>query len=314
MPADIVVVCGPTASGKTKMGVSLAKHFNGEVISADSMQIYKGMDIGTATPTLVEQDGIVHHMLDVANPSENYSVARYVQEATICIEDIKARRKLPIVVGGTGLYIDALCKGESFADTVVDEVARAQLLERANTIGNEALWKELSAVDPTAAKEIHPNNVRRVIRALEVYQQTGKPISEHNAKSKLDELKYHKVSIALRYEDREDQRQGINRRVDDMMTQGLLQEVKTLLASGVPEHCTAMQAIGYKEMRTYIDGMCTLEEAIEEIKLRSRQYAKRQLTWFRRDEEAFWVLWEQEPNFAEGVQNTILHLERTLVK
>lgn len=312
MQNKIVVVCGPTASGKTKLGVSLAKALDGEVVSADSMQIYRGMDIGTAKPTEEEMDGVPHHMLDVADPWENYSVARYVKEASLCVDGILQRGKLPIVVGGTGLYIDSLCRGLDFASESPNGALRQRLQEEASTLGTKAMWEKLCEIDPEAAGRLHPNDEKRIIRALEVYYETGKTITQHNIETKARPPRYERAAIGLSFVDREDLRARIDRRVDEMVQSGLEEEVRRLLASGLSPSCTAMQAIGYKELAACLEQGLPMEAAVEEIKLRSRQYAKRQLTWFRRNTDIHWVLWEKSPNFPIGLQNSISFLQGVL--
>ena len=303
--AKLMVVCGPTASGKTKLGILLAKELNGEVVSADSMQLYRTMDIGTAKPTLEEREGIPHHMLDVADPWEQYSVARYVEEATACVEDIFARGKQPIVVGGTGLYIDALCRGLDFADEMPESHYREQLQKQVAEQGMEPLLRRLAEVDPSSAAKLHPNDEKRIIRALEVFEATGKTITQHNQESQLRPPKYERATIGLSFADRARLRARIDLRVDEMMAQGLEQEVRGLLERGIPQSCTAMQAIGYKEMVRHLEEGNSPLEAAEEIKLRSRQYAKRQLSWFRRDSQIHWNLWGETPNFSSALQNSI---------
>lgn len=308
MAGKLIVVCGPTASGKTKLGIELCKVLDGEVVSADSMQIYRGMDIGTAKPTKQEQQGIPHHMLSVAEPGENYSAARYVKDATACVEDIFSRGKQPILVGGTGLYLDALCKGQDFAAYSPDSPHRVRLQEEAAREGLQVLWHRLQSVDPESAQRLHPNDEKRVIRALEVYEETGKTISEHNRQSRQKAPRYDRRVIGLNYQNRDDLRTRIDERVEDMVQNGLMDEVSSLLQAGVPRDCTAMQAIGYKELLRCIDGQVPLEQAVEDIKLRSRQYAKRQLTWFRRMTEIQWIIWEKTPNFSIALQNSISFL------
>lgn len=308
MKPKIIVVCGPTASGKTKLGIALAKRLSGEVVSADSMQVYRNMDVGTAKPSWEEREGVVHHMLDVADPWENYSVARYVQEATACTDEILRRGKLPIVVGGTGLYIDSLLRGLNFAAIDPEGSMRATLQEEANALGVPVLWARLQKVDPEAAERLHPNDEKRIIRALEVFYETGKTISQHNRESKNAPPKYEAAVIGLSYQNREELKARIDLRVDDMIAQGLEEEVRTLLKRGIPRNCTAMQAIGYKELAACVELGAPLDHAIEEIKLRSRQYAKRQLTWFRRKADIHWILWEKSPDFPSALQNSISFL------
>ena len=306
---NILVICGPTASGKTALAAALAQRLGGEVVSADSMQVYRRMDIGTAKPTPDETRGIPHHMIDVADPEENYSVARYVQDAVPIVDGILARGKLPIVAGGTGLYIDHLVAGRQFAPFEADSGLRKHLQNRAAEEGLPALRTELERIDPAAAVRIHPNDEKRTIRALEVFLSTGKTITQHDAESRALPNRYAPLTIALNFQERSWLWERIDRRVDEMMERGLEREVRELLASGVSPSCTAMQAIGYKELLPALEGACSLEEAAgrpvsegaEEVKLRSRQYAKRQLTWFRRNREAHWYNWEKIPNFSAAL-------------
>ena len=302
MPPRIICVVGPTASGKTKMGVSLAKAFNGEVVSVDSMQIYRGMTIGTAAPTPEEMEGVPHHMVAVADPSESWSVARFVEAADACVQDILHRGKLPVLVGGTGLYLDALVRGNSFAEGCAGTEVRAALQKRMETEGAAVLLEELRAIDPEAAAKLHLKDEKRILRALEVWQETGKTITQHNRETQAVPPRYEAVYIGLDFENRDDLRARIDRRVDIMVEGGLLQEVRDLLSSGIPRTATALQAIGYKQFLAVEEGRATVEEAVEEVKLRSRQYAKRQLTWLRRNEAIHWLRWEKEPNFQEALQ------------
>ena len=246
---DCLVICGPTASGKTALAVALAQILNGEVVSADSMQVYRGMDIGTAKPTAEEMQGVPHHMLDVADPWENFSVGRYVAQAIPIMDDILARGKLPIVAGGTGLYIDNLMAGREFAPFAPDTAGvRQQLQQQAREEGLEPLRDKLAQVDPESAQRLHPNDEKRIIRALEVYLTTGTTISQHNRESQAIPPRYHPLTIGLDFEERPHLWQRIDRRVDVMMEQGLEDEVRRLLDAGIPPTCTAMQAIGYKEL------------------------------------------------------------------
>ena len=301
MKPNILVICGPTASGKTALAAELALRLGGEVVSADSMQVYRRMDIGTAKPTPEETRGVPHHMIDVADPEENYSVARYVAEAVPIVDDILARGKLPIIAGGTGLYIDNLVAGRQFAPFEADSGLRQQLQAQARAEGLPSLYARLQTADPDAAGCIHPNDEKRIIRALEVWLSTGKTLSQHDAETRALPSRYTPLTVALRFGERPWMWERIDRRVDIMMERGLEREVRDLLASGVPRDCTAMQAIGYKELAAAIWEDRPLSVGVQEIKLRSRQYAKRQLTWFRRNRDAHWFEWEKIPNFSAAV-------------
>ena len=309
MPPKILVICGPTASGKTALAVELALRHRGEVVSADSMQIYRRMDIGTAKPTREEMWGVPHHMLDVADPEEDFSVARYVDMAAKCVDDILSRGKLPILAGGTGLYIDSLLSGRTFAPFQPDSPLRGQLEEQLRREGGAAMLARLAQVDPDSAARLHPNDEKRIVRALEVYQSTGKTITQHNLETQAIPPRYDALTLALAFERREDMWSRIDRRVDQMMDQGLVAEVQGLLDSGVPAKCTAMQAIGYKEMAAALLSHGDVSAGAEEVKLRSRQYAKRQLTWFRRNRAARWLLWGREPDFAAALQTSTEYME-----
>ena len=301
MSAEVVCVVGPTACGKTKMGVLLAKELDGEVVSCDSMQIYRGMTIGTAAPTREEMEGVPHHMIAVADPRENYSVARYAREAGQCVDDILARGKRPIIVGGTGLYLDALLAGREYASGQAGGAVRAQLERRAAQEGIAPLLDELRAVDPESAQRLNPNDQKRIIRALEVWRETGKTITQHNLDSRRVPPRYDAVYLGFAFEDRQDMRDRIDARVEQMVEQGLLDEVRALLKRGVPRGSTALQAIGYKECLSFLDGQSTEEEALELIKLRSRQYAKRQLTWLRRNQDIHWFYWKKTRDFQAAL-------------
>ena len=309
MPPKILVVVGPTASGKTKLSVELALRHNGEVVSADSMQIYRTMDIGTAKPTVEEMQGVPHHMLDVADPEEDFSVARYVEMAAACVDDILARGKLPILAGGTGLYIDSLLSGRTFAACAPDSPLRAQLQQHFQQEGGENMWQRLREIDPEAAARLHPNDEKRIIRALEVWHQTGKTITQHNLETQAIPPRYDALTIGLAFQEREDMWKRIDRRVDEMMSAGLVEEVRALLARGVPQGCTALQAIGYKEMVQAVLEDGDVLAAAEEVKLRSRQYAKRQLTWFRRNQSTRWYQWGREPDFADALRASTEYME-----
>ena len=288
---QIITIAGPTASGKTALSILLAKEMDGEIVSCDSMQVYKDMDIGTAKPTLEEQEGIPHHMLSVAEPWEDFSVSRYCAMADPIVEDILRRGKSPIIVGGTGLYMDALIRGNAFAPC--PSTGRREELEAlAASQGIEAVIEKLQKVDPESAARLHPSDQKRIIRAMEVYLETGMTITEHNRKTQEIPPKYHPIRFTLADRQRQTLYDRIDRRVDAMVEAGLIDEIQGLLARGIPEKCTAMQAIGYKEFVAALHGACSLEEAAGQVKQSSRRYAKRQLTWFRRNPENIWLIRE----------------------
>ena len=272
----------PTASGKTGLAIELAKRFDGEIVSADSMQIYKYMDIGTAKPTPAEREQCVHHLIDFLEPDSEFSVADYTELAHRVIADIYSRGKLPVMCGGTGLYINSVINDVEFGETQSDEELRCELQNIANAEGNEKLIEILREFDPVSAARLHPNNVRRVIRAIEFYRTTGVPISEHQEKTKMIISRYDPVMFCIDH-DREILYERINERVDIMMSEGLCDEVRRLMDMGYSSALNSMKAIGYKELMDYFNGLCSLEEAVSAIKQNSRRYAKRQLTWFRRD-------------------------------
>ena len=285
---NIICIAGPTASGKTALAVQLAKELNGEVVSCDSMQVYRRMDIGTAKPNQAEMQGIIHHMLDVADPDEDFSVSRYCEMATPIVDDIVARGKTAIIAGGTGLYMDALIRGNDFAPYPATG-RREELEERAHREGIEALMAWLQDIDPEAAAKLHLSDRKRIIRALEVYLETGETISTHNKRTQAIPPRYQPLWLGLDFEDRAVLYNRIDRRVDIMLEQGLITEIEELLAAGIPKKSTAMQAIGYKEFLAAMDGQCTIMQAAEDVKKASRHYAKRQLTWFRRNANMNWL-------------------------
>ena len=285
---NIICIAGPTASGKTSLAVAMARELNGEVVSCDSMQIYKYMDIGTAKPTTEEMQGIPHHMLDVAEPQEDFSVSRYCELATPIVDDILARGKTAIIAGGTGLYMDALIKGNSFAPYPSTGM-REKLETQADRDGMEAMLALLKTIDPEAAARLHLADRKRILRALEVYYETGKTITAHNLETQAIPPRYTPVWFALEDENRADLYQRIDRRVDTMLELGLIDEIRSLLARGIPPKCTAMQAIGYKEFLAALEGQCTFDEAADQVRQASRHYAKRQLTWFRRNPNIRWL-------------------------
>lgn len=295
----IAAVVGPTASGKTALAIELAKIFDGEIISCDSMQIYRGMDIGTAKPTSEETHGIPHHMIDIIEPRENFSAADYAPLAKRAADDILSRGKLPIFCGGTGLYLDSVITANDYANVETDLALRASLLEEAQKNGADALWQRLHEVDPKSAESIHKNNIKRVARALEIYLSSGITKTEWDKRSRTRPAPYTPVIIALD-RDREELYSRIDRRVDIMMESGLENEVRSLVYSGrLPRSSTAAQAIGYKEMLEYFDEKCALADAVEQIKVSTRHYAKRQLTWFRRNPTVNWI--KSADNFEDIV-------------
>jgi tRNA dimethylallyltransferase len=293
----VLAVVGATASGKTALSIALAKALGGEVISFDSMQVYRGMDIGTATPTAEEMDGVVHHLINVKDVCESYSCADFVGMARPLIEDMTARGVLPVLCGGTGLYLDGLLCGGSYESAPPSDAAlREQLMaEAAEPDGKMRIWERLRAVDPESAAATHPNNVKRVVRALEIYLCCGKSKTELDRESRTGELCYDATVIGLQYENRDILYDRIDRRVDIMMADGLLKEVTALESAGVFSiNPTAAQAIGYKELLGYLRGSCTLEQAVADLKLATRHYAKRQLTWFRAKPYVSWVRADDE--------------------
>lgn len=294
----LIVVAGPTASGKSRLAAELALTRNGEVVSADSMQIYRGMEIGTAQPTAQEMRGVRHHLIGFAELSQPFSVADYVKLAKSCIEEIHTRGKQPILAGGTGLYIRSLLQNTRFAEAAGDGALRRELFGRAEREGPQSLVRELESFDPESARRIHPNNIPRLVRAIELYRTTGVTMTEHLARSRLLPSPYRACVIGLHFRDRRALYERIGRRVDRMLSGGLVGEARRVLAS--PDSATALQAIGYKELKPYFDGTATLEEAVANIKRETRRYAKRQLTWFRREENIHWIAVDAYPGF-DGV-------------
>ena len=284
---SIICIAGPTASGKTALAVELAKEYSGEVVSCDSMYVYKRMNIGTAKPTLEEMQGIPHHMIDVAEAQEDFSVSRYCEMAGPIVDDIVARGKTAIIAGGTGLYMDSLIRGNAFAPFPSTGV-RERLEQETDEIGMEAMMQRLRAIDPEAAQRIHDR--KRMVRALEVYYETGETITAHNLRTQAIPPKYSPLWLGLDFEDRAELYRRIDLRVDIMLQAGLLEEIRDLLSSGIPSGATSMQAIGYKEFVAVLDGSCTIEEAAQAVKQASRRYAKRQLTWFRRNKNFHWLM------------------------
>ena len=290
---NIICIPGPTASGKTALAVALAKELNGEVVSCDSMQVYRHMDIGTAKPTKEEMQNIPHHMIDVCDPEEDFSVSRYCSLASAAIDDILSRKKTAIVAGGTGLYMDSLIKGNDFAP-FPPTGQREKLEKEADALGMEAMLARLQKIDPETAERLHLKDRKRILRALEVYCETGETISCHNKKTQSIPPRYNPLWIGINFENRKDLYDRIDLRVDMMLKEGLEQEVKTLLLSGISAKCTAMQAIGYKEFTAALSGEISMEEAVSQVKQSSRHYAKRQITWFKRNQNIHWILRARE--------------------
>lgn len=303
----LVCVVGPTASGKTSLAAALAQRLDGEVVSADSMQIYQGLSIGTAKPTKEEMGGIPHHMMDFLSSEERFSVADYAAMARGVIFDIHERGRLPILAGGTGLYVQAVTEGILFREEPENPEIRRRLEQRAREEGIDALFQELQRIDPPSARRIDPNNEKRVIRALEIYYLTGETMTRRLEHSRAGELPFRPVLIGLNFADRQKLYGRIEQRVDQMMADGLLEEAGAVLGNlGI----TASGAIGYKEFAPYFQGSVTLEEAVEQLKRDTRRYAKRQLTWFKRDERIHWILADLEEGFDGILQNSLAYLKK----
>ena len=295
----VIVITGPTATGKTALGVLLAKMLSGEVVSADSMQVYMYMDIGTAKPTTEDMSGVPHYMLDVVPPWEDYSAARYITDAASHIDDIISRGKTPLLVGGTGLYIDSLLSGRVFSARG-DALLRCELEAEYDESGGEDMLRKLRVFDPESAAKLFANDKKRIVRAIEAYKVTGKTISQHDRETKMLPARYASCKYALTFSDRAVLYSRIDRRVEKMFSSGLENEVRGLLDMGVSHGATALQAIGYKEVACAIRGEISMTEAVEKIKMESRRYAKRQLTWLRRDTEARWIAWGNEPDLERA--------------
>ncbi len=304
------MIAGPTASGKTRLGIALARELGGEIVSADSMQVYRGMDVGTAKADAAERAAAVHHMLDVADPAENYSVARYVQEAGAVCDGLLARGVTPIVVGGTGLYIDSLIAGRDFAENEGDNALRRELEREFDALGGEALLRRLAQFDPERASRLTPGDKRRIVRAIEIYRLSGVTATEHDEETRRRPPRYEAARIVLGYRDRADLYARIDRRVTHMAGAGLFEEVEGLLENGLSPDCTAMQAIGYKEAVQALRGEISRDEALHLIRQNSRRYAKRQLTWFKRWEDALRILFDREPDFEAARQASTAFLLR----
>ena len=304
---NIICIAGPTASGKTVLAVELAKELGGEVVSCDSMQVYKRMDIGTAKPTEEEMQGIVHHMIDVAEPWEDFSVSRYCAQAAPIVDDIISRGKTAIIAGGTGLYMDSLIKGNDFAPFPSTGM-RERLEAQADAQGMEHMLALLSSIDPDAAAKLHLADRKRIIRALEVYYETGETITAHNLRTQAAPTRYDPVWLGLDFADRSDLYRRIDLRVDIMLENGLVDEIRSLLDEGIPPKCTAMQAIGYKEFVDALNGNGSIQDAAGQVRQSSRRYAKRQLTWFRRNPKMHWLIRNNEETLEEILAKARLFL------
>ena len=301
----VIVITGPTASGKTALGVSVALALGSAVVSADSMQIYRGMDIGSAKPTAEEMRGVTHYMIDVADPGEDYSVSRWVDAAAKVCDALLAEGKTPVIVGGTGLYIESLLSGRDFSASPGDSLLREELSMHYDAVGGEAFRRELYAVDPERAEKLPGADKKRLVRAMEVYRLTGETITAHDARTKALPPRYASRRFALTWNERETLYARIRQRVDEMVSAGLFEEVERLLGEGLSDGCTAMQAIGYKEIAAALRGECPREEAVETVKRESCRYAKRQLTWLRRDKELIWLPREEYPR-GEDLLHAVL--------
>ena len=307
----ILAVAGPTASGKTALAVALAKAYNGEVISCDSMQIYRHLAIATAKPSAEEMQGVPHHLIDFLEPQERFSVADYVALAAKAAEDIRARGKLPILCGGTGLYFSAFIDGLRFSEAGSDEQYRKHLEARAAKEGAEVLLEELRGFDPEAAAKLHPNNLKRIIRAMEHYKLTGETITNQNAQSKRIPSVYDPLILGIGFHERAALYERINTRVDRMLEAGLLEEARWYFSQ--EGFVTASAAIGYKELRPYFDGKCSLDEAVESLKKETRHYAKRQLTWFKRDTRIHWIFTDEEKQSLLEQAQCVISQEKFLL-
>lgn len=297
----IVVVCGATASGKTRLAIDLAKRFDGEIVSADSMQIYKKLDIASAKPSEAEKQGIPHHLMDFLEPTEPFSVADYVPMARDVIADIHSRGRLPIICGGTGLYINSLVDNIEFDDTGSDPAFREEMKRLAEQHGNGYVLGKLREIDPESAARLHENNLSRVIRALEVYRISGKTMTQAQAESRLNPSPYEPCMMMIDYEDREELYERIDRRVDIMLESGLLEEARDFFTHD--DYVTAAQAIGYKELKAYFDGTAQLAECVENLKRETRRYAKRQLTWFKKDMRINRISSSKSTNYEKILEN-----------
>ena len=306
MARRVLVITGPTATGKTALGVELALRLDGEVVSADSMQVYRGLDVGTAKVTAAEARGVRHHLVDVAGPEEDFSAARWVEAAAEAVEDILSRGKTPVITGGTGLYIDSLLSGRDFAARG-DGALREELNAEYDQLGGDAFREKLREIDPDRAEKLMPGDKKRLVRAMEVYLLTGETISAHDARTRARPPRWDSLRVALSFAEREALYERIDARVDAMVRDGLFEEVRSLLSGGLSPESTAMQAIGYKEAARAIRGEMREDEAVGAIKRESRRYAKRQLTWLRRDQGLHWILWDGAPDIG-GAAGEVLAL------
>jgi tRNA dimethylallyltransferase len=304
---SVIVIVGPTASGKTKISIELAKDINGEIISADSMQVYRLMDIGTAKPDVEEMSGIKHYLIDEVLPDEEFSVARFKELALKYIKEIKSKGKIPIIAGGTGLYINSLIYNIDFSETDIDWDLRGQLKKEAENKGNKFLHDKLREIDPEAADRIHINDTKRTIRAIEVFKTTRKPISYHQELSKLNPPEYNFILVGLRM-DRQKLYERINKRVDMMLEAGLVKEVKKIKKLGYDKYSVAMQGLGYKEILAYLRGELTYEECVDLVKRDTRRYAKRQITWFKKTAGIYWIDIDKYENQEEILKNIKYHI------
>lgn len=307
----LIVVIGPTASGKTALAVELAKKLGGEIVSADSMQIYKGMSVATAKPTVEEMQGIKHYLIDFLEPEQEFSVADYVKCAREAIDEISKKGKIPIIAGGTGLYVHSLIDNVKFDDTCSNTQIRDELYEIAKEKGNHYLWEQLLKIDPVTAGKVHENNLSRVVRAIEVYRETGIPISQHKINSRAEETPFEFVIIGLTFSDRNKLYERIEKRVDIMAEKGMIEEAREIFDNH--KLSTAHQAIGYKELIPYFEGEQSLESCLDKIKLETRHYAKRQLTWFRRDERIEWFEIDKFVNYEKFIEKVENYVAKTKI-
>lgn len=305
----IIVVVGPTASGKTKVAIEICKKLNTEVVSADSIQIYKQMNIASAKPIMSERDGVTHHLMDICDISCEFSVADYVLLARKCINKLYLDGKLPVVCGGTGLYIDSLINNINFSECSSDENLRNELFLKSQNEGSQSLVQELEKFDPDSAKRIHPNNVKRLIRAIEIYKLTGITMTEHIKRSKKEESDYNSCFIGLSFKDRNILYDRINKRVDLMFEKGLLDEARNILNSNYSK--TSMNAIGYKECIPFFNGDITIDELKENIMLKTRKYAKRQITWFKRNKDINWIYVDELGSFDDILNTSLSYIKES---